>query len=113
MLPYGLYMPQMTDIYVHIFRFSRVPQTLKTSISYFTHFGFQSSKTIESLNYFVRFVGEAIKLKNHQEYDLLIVDYDPLMENTEAEDETGWNCSVHPSVFFLLGKTFLIFIFFI
>ncbi|KAJ8956676.1 hypothetical protein NQ318_014031, partial [Aromia moschata] len=60
------------------------------------------TKTFQSLSYFCRFVGEAITLKHDQEYDLLIVDYDPLMENTEAEDETGWNCSVHPSVFFLL-----------
>ncbi|XP_023311439.1 uncharacterized protein LOC108914133 [Anoplophora glabripennis] len=29
------------------------------------------------------------------------------MENTETEDETGWNCSVHPSVFFLLGTLVL------
>lgn len=29
------------------------------------------------------------------------------MENTDAEDETGWNCSVHPSVFFLLGTLIL------
>lgn len=26
---------------------------------------------------------------------------------TEAEDESGWNCSVHPSVFFLLGTLVL------
>uniref|UniRef100_A0A6P7GML1 Uncharacterized protein LOC114344231 n=1 Tax=Diabrotica virgifera virgifera TaxID=50390 RepID=A0A6P7GML1_DIAVI len=26
------------------------------------------------------------------------------MENSDADDETGWNCSVHPSVFFLLGN---------
>lgn len=29
------------------------------------------------------------------------------MESTEADDETGWNCSVHPSVFFLLGTLVL------
>ncbi|CAG9836632.1 unnamed protein product [Diabrotica balteata] len=29
------------------------------------------------------------------------------MENSEADDETGWNCSVHPSVFFLLGTLVL------
>lgn len=29
------------------------------------------------------------------------------MESTENEDETGWNCSVHPSVFFLLGTLLL------
>ncbi|XP_057657612.1 uncharacterized protein LOC130894693 isoform X2 [Diorhabda carinulata] len=27
------------------------------------------------------------------------------MENSDADDETGWNCSVHPSVFFLLVLT--------
>lgn len=29
------------------------------------------------------------------------------MESTEADDESGWNCSVHPSVFFLLGTLVL------
>ncbi|CAH1112668.1 unnamed protein product [Psylliodes chrysocephalus] len=29
------------------------------------------------------------------------------MENSETDDETGWNCSVHPSVFFLLGTLVL------
>lgn len=29
------------------------------------------------------------------------------MEPRENEDETGWNCSVHPSVFFLLGTLVL------
>ncbi|KAJ8970236.1 hypothetical protein NQ317_017596 [Molorchus minor] len=69
--------------------------------------GVKTTKTFQSLSYFCRFIGEAIKLKHDQEYDLLIVDYDSLMENTEAEDETGWNCSVHPSVFFLLGTLLL------
>lgn len=49
------------------------------------------------------------KLKaNSQEYDLLIVDYDSAMESTtETDDDSGWNCSVHPSVFFLLGTLVL------
>ncbi|GJQ71872.1 hypothetical protein Trydic_g2985 [Trypoxylus dichotomus] len=29
------------------------------------------------------------------------------MESTETDDESGWNCSVHPSVFFLLGTLVL------
>ncbi|VEN43019.1 unnamed protein product [Callosobruchus maculatus] len=29
------------------------------------------------------------------------------MENTEPEDDAEWNCSVHPSVFFLLGTLVL------
>lgn len=29
------------------------------------------------------------------------------METTETDDEPGWNCSVHPSVFFLLGTLVL------
>lgn len=65
------------------------------------------STTIQSVRYFFRFVRDAIKLKHQQEYDLLIVDYDPLMEATETEEEAGWNCSVHPSVFFLLGTLVL------
>lgn len=48
-----------------------------------------------------------IKLKGYQEYDLLIVDYDAQMETTETDDEPSWNCSVHPSVFFLLGTLVL------
>lgn len=49
----------------------------------------------------------SLKLKRCHDYDLLIVDYDPFMESTEPEDESGWNCSVHPSVFFLLGTLVL------
>lgn len=29
------------------------------------------------------------------------------METTETDDEPGWNCSLHPSVFFLLGTLVL------
>lgn len=29
------------------------------------------------------------------------------METSETDDEPGWNCSVHPSVFFLLGTLVL------
>lgn len=54
------------------------------------------------------------KLTGHREYDLLIVDYDggpnQQMDSSaaDAEDEAGgWNCSVHPSVFFLLGTLVL------
>lgn len=52
-----------------------------------------------------RIVQNDSKLTKNQEYDLLIVDYDGSMETSGAdtEDESGWNCSIHPSVFFLLA----------
>lgn len=58
-------------------------------------------------NKFTSFFRNSIKLTGNQEYDLLIVDYDSQMEGTEGEDDSGWNCSVHPSVFFLLGTLVL------
>lgn len=55
---------------------------------------------------------KVFKLKpSNRDYDLLIVNYEDRswdqMESTETEDEAGWNCSVHPSVFFLLGTLVL------
>lgn len=67
-----------------------------------------TSTTIPKLKNFTQKLKNSFKLRGDQEYDLLIVDYDPLfMETTEADDDSGWNCSVHPSVFFLLGTLVL------
>ncbi|XP_065162742.1 uncharacterized protein [Atheta coriaria] len=62
---------------------------------------------------FFDLVKGASKLKGGgaQEYDLLIVDYETAMEqqagSSDADEDSGWNCSVHPSVFFLLGTLML------
>lgn len=47
----------------------------------------------------------SFKVSRGHHYDLL----DPAssMEANEGDDDTGWNCNVHPSVFFLLGTLVL------
>ncbi|ERL89174.1 hypothetical protein D910_06550 [Dendroctonus ponderosae] len=67
---------------------------------------------------FKQFVGWRVAPPKCGKYDLLIVDYTPLLMDgnaagasgvnaTEDSEEAGWNCSVHPSVFFLLGTLVL------
>lgn len=68
----------------------------------------QITTTFSKISHLIQKLKNSFKLKHGQEYDLLIVDYDPIfMETTETDDDSGWNCSVHPSVFFLLGTLVL------